>query len=160
MAERCVPQGFVSAQTAASPQVGQGIYVGKMPGSSNAPPYNAATINAGYSGADRVATNSGVIIQTDSGFISSMGSQPQNVLRLTGAGGVGFIQSPNIVFSMPYSASPGIRILPSTNQINVNNLVFVSTISPLSTGGVGSAGTINMTQLTSTIRGYGWAQVV
>jgi hypothetical protein len=54
----------------------------------------------------------------------------------------------------------GVRILPSTNQINVQNLNFVSTISPIGTGGVGSAGTINMTELASSIKGYGWAQVL
>ena len=54
----------------------------------------------------------------------------------------------------------GVRILPSTNQINVQNLVFVSTISPLASGGTGTAGTINMTQLVSSISGYGWAQVL
>lgn len=56
-------------------------------------------------------------------------------------------------------AGGAVRILPSTNQINVQNLVFVSTISPLGVGGSGIEGTINMTELCSSIKGYGWATV-
>lgn len=158
MAERCVPQGFVSAQSSAYPQIGQGIYVGKVPGSSNAPPYIDAT--SGYSGAGAVATQAGLTIQTDSGFISTLGAQPQNVLRITGASGVGYIQGTNIGFAVPYSGAAGVRILPSTNQINVNNISFVSTLGALNTGGSGLVGTVNMTQLVSSIKGYGWAQVI
>ena len=151
--ERCVPQGFVSAQTAAHPQVGQGIFVGKMPGSSNAPPYNDAAVNAGYSGADRLTTNAGITIQTDGGFISTMSAQPQNVLRITGASGAGYIQGENIRFSMPFSGAAGAAILPGSGTMNIANLAFVSTIA---TG----VGRINMSQLTSTIVGNNWAQVL
>lgn len=156
MAERCVPQGFVSHATAAFPQVGQGTYIGKMPGSSNSPDY----ISAGYSGGSVIGANSGVIIQTDTGFISTLSAQPQNVMRITGAGGVGFIQGTNIGFSVPFSGGVGVRILPSTNQINVNNISFVSTLGAIASSGTGLEGTVNMTQLVSTIRGNGWAQVL
>ena len=54
----------------------------------------------------------------------------------------------------------GVRFLPNQNQINAQNLVFTSTISPISAGGTGTEGTINMIELTSSIKGYGWATVL
>lgn len=144
-----IPQGFASWGTALYPEFGNGIYVGRNPGGSNLPPGNLP-----YGGADNVATNSGLTIQTDAntnGFISTMGAQPQNVLRITGANGVGYIQGTDIGFAVPYSGNVGVRILPSTNTINVNNVNFVSSIQVI------SAGRINMQQLVSSIAGYGWA---
>jgi len=142
-----------AAKNVLSPQFGQGIYCGiYYPGSTTPVP--------SFVGSPQPAVGAEVIIQNDQNFISSLVQQPQNVLRLTGQGGVSYIQGSNIAFGLPYSANVNIRILPSTNQINVQNLAFVSTISPLAAGGVGLAGTINMTQLTSTIQGYGWADVV
>jgi len=155
-----IPTAAASRTLAFYPQLGQGTYLGKVPGSSNYFPY----VNKGYSGNDYVASQSGFIMQTDgnlpTSYISSISAAPQNVLRVTAANGVGYIQGSNIGFAMPFSGNVGVRVLPSTNQINVNNLVYVSTISPIGTGLVGTAGTINMTQLTSTIQGYGWAQVL
>jgi len=150
----CSQATNVTPYTAAFPQVGQGVYLGKMPGSSNNPPYInlSGGIGAGYSGADYF-TSQGVTLQTDTGYISSIVDQPQNVLRLATGGGVGFIQGTDIAFSVPYSGTAGIRILPSTNQINVNKLMFVSSLQ------VEAAGNINMTQLVSSIAGYGWANI-
>lgn len=151
-----IPQGYASLGTPFYPLFGSGVYVGRNPGTSNFTPGQLQP----YGGGGGVATNSGVTIQTDGSFISSISAQPTNVLRITGDYGVGYIQGSNIAFSMPFSGNAGIRILPSTNQINVNNLVYVSTINPIGNGGVGTAGQINMTQLASSIKGYGWAQVI
>ena len=152
-----IPQGFASLGTALYPQFGNGVYVGKNPGSSNTIPVG------GYGGANSVATNA-ITLQTDTGFVSSIAgvpvNNPTNVLRMYGGGGVGFIQASNIAFTMPYSGNVGVRILPSTNQINVQQLAFVSTINAIGTGGTGVAGAINMTELTSSIKGYGWASVM
>lgn len=134
------------------PQIGQGLYIGiNYPGSSRSVASNVGQMQP--------ALGSELVMQNDTNAISSLVQQPQNVFRLTGQGGVSFIQGSNIGFSLPYSGSVGVRILPSTNQINVNNISFVSTINAVGTGGTGVAGAINMTQLTSTIRGYGWADV-
>lgn len=135
------------------PQLGQGAYLGiNYPGS-------AASV-ASNVGQFAPALGGELVIQNDNNAISSFAQQPQNVLRLTGAGGASYIQGTNIRFSLPYSGVAGVAILPSTSQINVQNLVYVSTISPLGVGGTGLAGTINMTQLASSIKGYGWADVV
>lgn len=158
MAERCVPQGYLTHGSAASPQIGQGVYIGNLPGSSNAAPYVAA--NAAYSGAGTFATQAGFTVQTDTGFISTLGAQPQNVLRITGAGGVGYIQGTDIAFAVPYSGTIGVRVLPSTQAINVKNLNFVSSIAVLDPSGTGISGTVNMAQLVSTVKGNGWAQVL
>lgn len=93
-----------------------------------------------------------VVIQNDQNYISSLTQAPQNVLRLTGSFGTSYIQGSNIGFSMPYSGTVGVRILPSTNQINVPNIKFLSSM------GVATYN-INMNQLASTIQGYGWANV-
>jgi hypothetical protein len=69
------------------------------------------------------------------------------------------IQTNNALFVSP-NGGTGVRILPSTNTINVQNLNFVSTLNAISTGGVGLAGAINMTELTSSIKGYNWATVL
>lgn len=53
-----------------------------------------------------------------------------------------------------------VRILPNANQLNCQNLVYTSTLNALNTAGTGLAGAINMTELTSTIKGYGWASVM
>lgn len=144
-----------TSPTLVSPQIGQGMYMGiYYPGSTK-------TVNSVVgSNVNNQALGGELVIQNDTNYISSLSAQPQNVLRLAGQGGVGFIQGSNIGFSLPYSGSVGVRILPSTNQINVNNLAYVSTINPIGAGGVGLAGSINMTQLASSIKGYGWADVV
>ena len=152
-----IPQGFASWGTAYYPQFGQGTYIGLNPGSSNVP--------KGYSGGygDNIATGSGLTIQTDGNAgvaISTMSAQPQNVLRLTGAFGTGFIQGTNIAFSVPFSGNAGVRILPSTNQINVNNLAFLSSVKVIGASGVGIDYNINVNQLGSTIKGYGWANTL
>ena len=144
-----IPHGFASRRTSLYVPPTKGIYVGAVPGNS------AITTVGTPLGA--VADGAGLTIGL--GAVSTLISQPNNVMRLTGQSGIGYIQGSNIAFTMPYSGNLGIRILPSTNQINVNNLNFVSTISPLNSNGVGSAGAINMTQLASSIRGYGWADV-
>ena len=152
-----IPQGYASWGTPLYPQFGNGIYVGNNPGSSNSVPRGnipGLGEGGGYGGADWTATNTGIILQTDwynGGYISSIAQQPNNVFRLTGDGGVGYIEGSNIAFSMPFSGTAGVRILPSTNAINVNNINFVSSIQVL------SAGRINMQQLVSSIAGYGWA---
>jgi hypothetical protein len=148
-----VPGGFATPYTGLYPEFGNGVFVGRNPGSSNVTPGSA-----GYGGAEAAATQ-GVTIQTDAGFISTIGAQPQNVLRLTGAAGAGYIQSPNIRFSLPYSGAAGAAILPGSSQMNIANLAFVSTMMT-SPNGVTPGGRINMVQLTSTIAGYGWAQVL
>ena len=152
-----IPQGFASWGTAMYPQFGQGTYIGLNPGSSNVP--------KGYPGGygDNIATGSGLTIQTDGNtgaYMSTMSAQPQNVLRITGAFGTGFIQGTNIAFSVPYSGTAGVRILPSTNQINVNNLAFVSSMKILSAGGSGIDYNVNLNQLGSSIKGYGWANTL
>jgi len=149
-----VPGGFATPYTALYPEFGNGVFVGRNPGSSNVAPGST-----GYGGAETNATQ-GVTIQTDTGFISTIGAQPQNVLRLTGASGVGFIQGTNIGFSVPYSANAGVRILPSTAQINVNNLAFVSSLKVLGAGGTGIDYNVNLNQLGSSIKGYGWANTL
>ena len=145
-----IPQGFASWGTPLYPQFGNGIYLGNNPGSSN--PTRAGKP---YGGADNITVNSGLTIQTDANvpgaYISTMTDQPQNVMRLTTSFGESFIQGNNIAFAVPFSGNAGVRILPSTNQINVNNIRFVSSLQVL------SAGNINMQQLVSTIGGYGWA---
>lgn len=151
MAERCVPQGFVSAGTPAGPQMGQGVYLGNIPGSSNTFPYRTN----GYSGGEADAVRFGVTIQTDTGFISSFTNQPNNVFRMITAGGVGYIQGENIRFSAPYSGVAGAAILPKEGVMNIANLNFVSTVS----AGPGT-GTVNMIELISTIKGNNWAQVL
>ena len=155
-----IPTASASRTQAFYPQAGQGTYIGKVPGSSNYFPY----AGKGYSAATAQVSDAGLTIQTDGNvagsYISTLGAAPQNVMRLTGAFGTGFIQGSNIAFAMPYSGNASVRILPSTNQINVNNIQYVSTIAPIGTGGVGLAGQINMTQLASTIKGNGWAQVL
>lgn len=148
-----IPQGNASWGTALYVPPTKGIYVGPVPGN-----VGASTIATGTP-LGPVADLAGVTIAVG-GAVSTLSSQPQNVLRITGAGGVGFIQGSNIAFSMPYSGAAGIRILPSTNAINVNNLNFVSTINAIGVGGTGVAGAINMTELTSSIKGYGWASVM
>lgn len=148
-----VPTGFATPYTAVYPELGQGIYVGLLPGSSNAPP-------GGNGYGNPSATGAGVTIQTNGNtgaFMSTIGAQPQNVLRITGAFGTGYIQGTDIVFSVPFSGSPGIRILPSTNQINVTNLAFLSSVKVLGAGGTGIDYNLNVNQLGSTIKGYGWA---
>lgn len=150
-----VPTGGLNANNSFYPLFGNGVYVGNNPG-TNTP---APGFTRGYGGGDPLAVNSGITIQTDTGFISTIGATPQNVLRLTGAGGVGYIQSPNIRFSLPYSGAAGAAILPGSSQMNIANLAFVSTISA-SPNGVTPGGQINMVQLTSTVKGYGWAQVL
>ena len=74
----------------------------------------------------------------------------------SGNSGMLSVYSPNIQFA---GSNGLVRILPNTNQVNVQNLVYVSTINALDTAGTGLAGAINMTDLTSTIAGYGWARV-
>jgi len=146
--------GLQPAKNQVYPQLGQGLYIGGfMPGTNT--PISTIT-GTSFNG---LPTDGSLIIGTG-GFVSTLTEQPQNVLRLTGAFGTSFIQGSNIAFAMPFSGTAGVRILPSTNQINVNNIQFVSTIAPIGTGGVGLAGQINMTQLASSIRGYGWAQVL
>ena len=148
--------GLNPAQSQTAVQTGQGMFIGTyLPGTNTQ--INSITGNAQQG---IPASANALTIQADTGFISSLTTQPQNVLRLTGAFGTSYIQGSNIAFAMPYSGNAGVRILPSTNQINVNNLVYVSTIAPIGNGGVGTAGQINMTQLASTIKGYGWAQVL
>lgn len=131
---------------------GKGLYVGPIPGNIAAEATPPGTTFG------PVADGTGLTIGVG-GAVSTLNSQPQNVLRLTGAGGVGFIQGNNIGFAVPFSGNVGVRITPSTFGINVRNVNFVSTISALQAGGSGSAGAINMTDLTSSIKGYGWARV-
>jgi hypothetical protein len=150
-----VPGGFVTPYTALYPEFGNGVFIGRNPGSSNLPPGST-----GYGGGDTAATQ-GVTIQTDANsgvFLSTMSAQPQNVLRLTGQNGVGFIQGTNIRFSLPFSAAAGVAILPGSGTMNVGNLAFVSTLMT-SPNGVSPGGAIDMVQLTSSIQGYGWANV-
>ena len=149
-----VPLGFVSEFTSASVPQGKGLYCGPPPGSALSTLVVPAT-GTPYGG---VADGAGLTIWSG-GTVSTLTAQPQNVLRLTGAFGTQYIQGSNIAFSLPFSGNAGVRILPSTNQINVNNIVFVSTINALGPSGTGSSGAINMIQLTSTIKGYGWANV-
>ena len=150
-----IPTGTASRTQTFYPQLGQGTYLGKVPGSSNYFPYQGI----GYSGGDRIASSSGLMIQTDgnvaTSYISTLSAQPQNVLRITGASGAGYIQGENIRFSVPFSGAAGVAILPSTGTMNVGNLNFVSTLS----GGPGT-GVVNMLQLISTIAGNNWAQVL
>jgi hypothetical protein len=107
-----------------------------------------------------LGVGSGLTIQTDGNtgaYMSTLSLQPQNVLRLTGAFGTGFIQGTDIGFAVPFSGNVGVRVLPSTGQINVNNLAYLSSAKILGPGGVGLAQNINLQQLGSTIQGYGWA---
>lgn len=150
-----IPTGNLTTFTPMYPEFGNGIYVGLNPGSSNLPPGSR-----GFGGGDSVATQSGLTIQTDGNtgaFISTMSAQPQNVLRLTGAFGTSYIQGTNIAFAVPYSGNAGVRILPSTNQINVNNIAFLSSVKVIGASGVGIDYNVNVNQLGSSIRGYGWA---
>ena len=148
----CAP-GMATPNTALYVPNGKGLYAGGVPGNISSMMMPVGTTFGAIADTGSVTLGVG-------GAVSTLNSQPQNVLRITGANGVGFIQGSNIGFSMPYSGNVGVRILPSTNAINVNNLGFVSTISPIGTGGVGIKGTINMTELTSSIKGYGWATVL
>ena len=150
----CVPQGFITENTSGFVPQGKGLYCGPPPGSALSTLVVPAT-GTPYGG---LADGAGLTIWSG-GTVSTLSAQPQNVLRLTGAFGTQFIQGSNIAFSLPYSGNAGVRILPSTNQINVNNIVFVSTINSLGPGGTGLSGPVNMIQLTSTIKGYGWADV-
>lgn len=150
-----IPQGNASWGTPLYTPPSKGVYIG------NVIPGGVSTINqTGVLGA--TAVDGSLTINTlpaPGTYLSSLSSQPQSVLRLTGANGTSFIQGSNIAFAMPYSGNAGVRILPSTNQVNVNNIVYVSTIYPIGVGGTGVAGGINMTELTSSIKGYGWATV-
>ena len=151
-----IPTGNLTPFTALYPQFGDGTYIGLVPGSSNVP-----LGYKGYGGAANIATGSGLTIQTDANtgvYMSSIQDQPQNVLRITGAFGTGFIQGTDIAFATPFSGAAGVRILPSTNQINARVMNFASSIGVLNAQtGVGLAYNINWNQLGSTIKGYNWA---
>lgn len=128
-----------------SPQIGQGMYIGiKYPGTNTSVASNVNTMMPGL-GAE-------IVIQTDANAISSLSAQPQNVMRFTGQGGVGYIQADNIRFSLPYSGAAGVAILPSTGAVNLTSMNFLSSINS-------SSGNVNWNQLASTVKGYGWATV-
>ena len=74
-----------------------------------------------------------------------------------GTPGPGLINTTGVAFA---GSNGLVRILPNTNQLNCQNLVYTSTLNALNTAGTGLAGAINMTELTSTIKGYGWASVM
>lgn len=78
------------------------------------------------------------------------------VSTITSAGNPCIFNTSNLAFTAPNGI---IRLLPNANQMNCQNLAFTSTINALNTAGTGLAGAINMTDLTSTIKGYGWARV-
>lgn len=151
-----IPQGFASRLTPLYPEFGNGVYVGRNPGNSNLPPGSK-----GYGGSDGIAVNSGVIIQTDSssaGYISTMTSQPQNVLRMTGAFGNAYIQSGGngsaLIFGTPFSGgSPNAMYwYASTGVLNVP----IEQVSSLASK-VNPSQTINIDKLVSSAKGYGWA---
>ena len=134
------------------PQLGQGIYCGVYyPGSTKKVEDTVPSLTP--------TLRAEVVIQNDTNYISSLTQAPQNVLRMTGQNGVSYIQGSNIGFALPYNGNVGVRVLPSTGTINVANIGFVSSLSLTTAGSAGGTGTVNMTQLVSSIKGYGWANV-
>jgi hypothetical protein len=150
-----IPQGFASWGTACYPQFGQGVYVGRNPGSSNIPGGQPG----GYGGGGSTATF-GVTIQTDSstnGFISSMTNTPQNVFRIVGAFGNSYIQGENILFGLPYQGGGPLGVQPGSNQMSIPVLSQLSSLKIVNTSNTGIEYSVNANQLGSTIAGYGWA---
>lgn len=152
--------GLDPAKNLVSPQIGQGQFIGSyMPG-TNTPIQTIVGQNMQGVG----ALGNAITIQTDTGFISSLSTQPKNVLRLTGAFGNSYIQGSNINFSVPYSGNPGVQILPSTGTLTAYGQVVGNTFYGLNGAGTGGQAIIGQNynatvNNTSTIRTMNMALV-
>lgn len=145
--------GMASPRTALFTPANKGIYVGNLPGNISSMMSPVGTVMG------NIVDESGLTIGIPGSTITTLADQPQNILRITAANGAGYIQCPNLRFSLPFSGAAGLAMLPGQSALNVTNLNFVSTMN-CSANGLTLAGQINMVQLTSTIKGYGWADVV
>jgi len=124
--------GLTPAKNEVSPQLGQGQYIGVYyPGSDTRVISSIGTMMPGL--------GSELVIQNDTNFISSLASQPQNVLRFTGANGNSYIQTTqNLYFSKPYSGNASIYMDVSGGSVNTENIFaqnLVSKNAPNGTGG-------------------------
>ena len=106
--------GLTPAKNEVSPQLGQGQYIGVYyPGSSNAVINSVGQMMPGL--------GSELVIQNTNGYISSLNTQPQNVLRFTGANGNSYIQATrNLYFTQPYSGSQKLAVDLSNGNVFAN----------------------------------------